>query len=55
MTEFNRAFRKTAEFKKIKRSYSLIGKFEWYAFKHLRTSRRINKRWKFLSWLLKIN
>jgi len=54
VAKFKRAFKKTAEYKNIKRSYSLIGKFEWYAFKHLRTSRRINKRWKFLSWLLKI-
>ena len=41
-------------FKHIKKSYGLIGKFEWYIFKHLRTSERINKKWKLISRLLKM-
>lgn len=47
-----KAFKKTSVYKRIKRSYGLIGKFEWYIFKHLRSAERINRRWPVISWLL---
>ncbi|MCP4751565.1 MAG: NAD(P)/FAD-dependent oxidoreductase [Proteobacteria bacterium] len=53
ISDYHQQFEKTQIFKQINGSYSLIGKFEWYIFKHLRTSERINKRWKLISWLLK--
>ena len=53
VVSYKKQFKKTRIYKKIKGSYSLIGKFEWFIFKFLRTGRRINKRWKLISWLLK--
>ncbi|MBU3914383.1 NAD(P)/FAD-dependent oxidoreductase [bacterium] len=51
---YNKAFEASRIYKKIKRSYFKISKFEWYVFKHLRTSDRINKRWELISKLMKI-
>jgi len=50
---YKKAFHHTGIFKRIRSSYARIRKFEWYVFQHLRTSDRINKRWKRISWLLK--
>jgi flavin-dependent dehydrogenase len=47
-----KAFKKTSVYRRIKRSYGMIGKFEWYVFKHLRTADRINQRWSVITWLL---
>ncbi|MFZ5573536.1 MAG: NAD(P)/FAD-dependent oxidoreductase [Thermodesulfobacteriota bacterium] len=51
--KYHKAFRKTRIFRKIHRSYFLMGQFEWYVFRHLRTQRRINNRWPLISWLLR--
>ncbi len=51
--KYQKEFRKTRIFRKIRGSYSLIGKFEWYVFKRLQTAKRINFRWKLISWLLR--
>jgi flavin-dependent dehydrogenase len=53
INDYQKGFRETEIFKKIRSSYSLIGKFEWFIFKFLRTGEKINKRWKLISWLLK--
>lgn len=39
--------------KHIKKVYRMVGMLEWYAFKHRRTAKRMNNRWKFISMLLK--
>jgi flavin-dependent dehydrogenase len=51
---YKEAFEHSSIYKRIKSSYSLIGKFEWYIFKHLRTSARINRWWKIISLMLKL-
>jgi len=51
---YKKLFRKTDFSKHVRGSYSLIGKFEWYIFRHLGTSERINKRWNIISMLLKV-
>ncbi len=48
----SKRFRASSIYKKIKSSYRLIGMFEWYVFKRLRTSKRINKRWPVISWMM---
>lgn len=50
---YRKAFHRIGTYKRIRSSYSRIRKFEWYVFRHLRTSERINKRWKRISWLLR--
>ncbi|MBU2513698.1 NAD(P)/FAD-dependent oxidoreductase [bacterium] len=45
-------FKSSSIYKKIKASYRLIGIFEWYVFKHLRTAKKINKRWNLISWMM---
>ena len=45
-------FRRSKIYKTINSSYKLIGLFEWLIFKKLRTSKRINRFWKFITWLL---
>lgn len=52
--KYQEFWEKTPVFKHVKKSYFLIGIFEWYIFKHLRTSERINKKWKRISWLLNV-
>ena len=47
-------FEETSVFKQIKGSYFLIGNFEWYIFKHLRTAARINRWWPVIKMLLKV-
>ena len=51
---FKQGFEQTSVFKQIKGSYFLIGKFEWYIFKHLRTGARINRWWPIIKLLLKV-
>ncbi len=51
-TTYENSFKKTDIYKKIRFSYRLISKFEWYIFKHLRTSSRINNRWRFIRWAM---
>jgi flavin-dependent dehydrogenase len=53
VTAFKRGFEETSVFKQIKGSYFLIGNFEWYIFKHLRTAVRINRWWPVIQLLLK--
>jgi flavin-dependent dehydrogenase len=52
IARYLKTFQRTGAYKRIRSSYSLIGKFEWYVFKHLRTADRINHRWGVVSWLL---
>ncbi len=52
IARYKKEFKKTKISKTVKGSYLLIGVFEWYVFRHLRTSERINKRWKLISWML---
>jgi len=54
ISSYKESFERTPIFKQIKGSYSLLGKFEWYIFKHLKTSDRINRWWKVISLLLKL-
>ena len=51
---FKQGFEATSIFKQIKGSYNLIGKFEWYIFKHLRTADRINRWWPVIQLMLKV-
>ena len=51
---FKQEFEETSVFKQIKGSYFLIGNFEWYIFKHLRTAARINRWWPVIKLLLKV-
>lgn len=51
---FKQGFEQTSVFRQIKGSYFLIGKFEWYIFKHLRTAARINRWWPVIKQLLKV-
>ncbi len=51
---FKQGFEKTSIFRQIRGSYFLIGNFEWYIFKHLRTSARINRWWPVIKLLLKV-
>jgi len=51
---FKQGFEETSIFKQIKGSYFLIGNFEWYIFKHLRTAARINRWWPVIKMLLKV-
>jgi flavin-dependent dehydrogenase len=53
VAEYVREFEKAPVYLHIKKVYSLISKFEWYIFKRRRTSERVNKRWKLISWILK--
>lgn len=52
LKRFKKNFSNTDIYKHIKGSYFLIGLFEWYIFKHLRTADKINKRWKIIEWML---
>ncbi len=54
ISDYIESFKNASIFKHIKGSYALIGKFEWYIFKHLRTADRINRWWKVISLLLKM-
>jgi len=47
-------FKQTDIYKKIARSYALTDKFEWYIFKHLQTSDRINRWWRVIDVMLKM-
>jgi hypothetical protein len=51
---FKQGFEETSVYKQIKGSYFLIGNFEWYIFKHLRTAARINRWWPVVKMLLKV-
>jgi len=51
---FKQGFEETSVFKQIKGSYFLIGNFEWYIFRHLRTAARINRWWPVIKMLLKV-
>ncbi|MCP4761100.1 MAG: NAD(P)/FAD-dependent oxidoreductase [archaeon] len=51
---FDSEFRDSWVFKKIKKSYSLISKFEWFIFRFLRTPKKINKRWNIINKLLNL-
>jgi flavin-dependent dehydrogenase len=51
--EFNEKFETFETYKHIKDSYNLIGAFEYKIFRRLRTAERINKKWDYISSLLK--
>jgi len=51
---YKQGFEETSVFKQIKGSYFLIGNFEWYIFKHLRTATRINRWWPVIKLMLKV-
>lgn len=53
ITRYKKEWENTDVYKHIKKIYSLLSKFEWYIFKRRRTSERINKRWKLISFLLR--
>jgi len=40
-------------YKHIRKRYLLVGLLEWYSFKHLRTSKKMNKRWRIISTVMK--
>lgn len=54
MAWMDAAFRKTGVYRRIRSSYLLIGAFEWFVFKHLRTAERINLNWDIISFLLRL-
>ncbi len=54
VTAFKIGFEETSVYRQIKGSYFLIGNFEWYIFKHLRTAARINRWWPVVKMLLKV-
>jgi digeranylgeranylglycerophospholipid reductase len=51
---FENGFKQTNIYKQISKSYALTDKFEWYIFKHLKTSDRINRWWYVVSLMLKL-
>ncbi len=53
IARYKKEWENTDVYKHIKKIYSLLSKFEWYIFKRRRTSERINKRWKLISFLLR--
>jgi flavin-dependent dehydrogenase len=51
--KFTNDFKNTEIFKEIDHMYNLIGAFEYKIFNRLRTSEKINKKWDYISSLLK--
>jgi flavin-dependent dehydrogenase len=51
--EYNTAFENYAVYKEVKGLYNLIGAFEYKIFNRLRTAEKINKKWDYISSLLK--
>ncbi|MBW2257200.1 MAG: hypothetical protein JRI25_21755 [Deltaproteobacteria bacterium] len=47
-------FRATKVRRHIRGSYLKVGLLEWYVFKHLRTAKRMNRRWRVVSALMKL-
>ena len=53
INEYNKKFEDLKVYKHIKDSYNLIGAFEYKIFRRLRTAEKINKKWDYISSLLK--
>ena len=51
--EYKTAFENFDVYKDVKGLYNLIGAFEYKIFNRLRTSDKINKKWDYISSLLK--
>ncbi len=51
--DYKTAFENHDVYKEVKGSYNLIGAFEYKLFNRLRTSEKINKKWDYISSLLK--
>lgn len=49
-----KSFQNTPIARHIRRSYLRTGIFEWYIFRLLGNSGRVNRQWKLISWLLKL-
>ena len=51
--EFNQKFESQQVYGQVKHMYNLIGAFEYKIFNRLRTSEKINKKWDYITSLLK--
>jgi len=51
--EYKKEFEESEVYKEVKSYYNLIGAFEYKIFNRLRTSEKINKKWEYISNLLK--
>jgi flavin-dependent dehydrogenase len=51
--EYKKKFEESKVYKQVKGYYNLIGAFEYKIFNRLRTAERINKKWDYISSLLK--
>jgi len=51
--EYTKKFEEFEVYKQVKSMYNLIGAFEYKIFNRLRTSEKINKKWDYISSLLK--